>query len=131
VRIEEKCWCSLLLLFVICPPALSQAVTVASDGANGPANVSWIMEQETVAPLQLAADGQAPSPPPRTSDKPAQKPYGWHIAIYPALGWAPIFGTSVTLPPLPGQPIGTPGPSGSTSSSFNGAFFGGGAIRKG
>src|SRR5947199_10795391 len=39
----------------------------------------------------------------------------WHIAIYPALAWAPIFGTSATLP-------AQPSPSGSTSSSLNGLF---------
>ena len=130
MELEEKCW-SLLLLFIFCPPALPQAVTVAGDGNNGSANISWTMEQETFAPLELATDGQAPSPPPQTSGTPAQKPYGWNLAIYPALAWAPIFGASVTLPPVPSQPIETPGPSGSTSSSFNGAFFGGARVEKG
>ena len=130
MELEEKCW-SLFLLFIFCPPALPQTVTVAGGGNNGPANISWAMEQETVAPLQLATDGQAPSPPPQTSGTPAQKPYSWHIAIYPVLAWAPIFGASVTLPPLPSQPIATPGPSGSTSSSFNGAYFGGVRFEKG
>ena len=130
MELEEKCW-SLFLLFIFCPPALPQAVTIAGDGNTGSANISWTMEQETVAPLQLAPDGQAPSPPPQTSGTPAQKPYSWHIAIYPVLAWAPIFGASVTLPPLPGQPIAAPGPSGSTSGSFNGAYFGGARFEKG
>jgi hypothetical protein len=131
VKLEEKCWCSLLLLFIFCRPALPQAVTVAGDGSNGSANISWTMEQGTVAALQLATDGQAPSPPPQTSGTPAQKPYGWHIAIYPALAWVPIFGASVTLPSPPSQPIATLGPSGSTSSSLDGAFFGGARFEKG
>ncbi len=130
MELEEKCW-SLLLLFIFCPSALPQAVTVAGDGNNGSTNFSWTMEQETVAPLQLATNGQAPSPPPQTSGKAAPKPYGWNVAIYPALAWVPIFGASVTLPPVPSQPIETPGPSGSTSSSFNGAFFGGARVEKG
>ena len=109
----------------------SQAVTVADNGNHGFVNVPSTVPLEPVAPLQLSADGQTPSPPPQTSDKPAQKPYGWHIAIYPALAWAPIFGASVTLPPVPSQPIASPGPSGSTSSSFNGAFFGGARFEKG
>jgi hypothetical protein len=45
--------------------------------------------------------------------------------------WVPIFGASVTLPSAPSQPIATPGPSGSTSSSLNGAFFGGARFEKG
>ena len=130
VEIEEKCR-SLLLLFIFCTPALPQAVTVAGGGNNGSENISWTMAQETVAPFMLATDGQTPSPPPQTSGTPAQKPYGWKVAIYPALAWVPIFGTSVTLPPVPSQPIETPGPSGSTSSSFNGAFFGGARVEKG
>ncbi len=87
--------------------------------------------QESAGPSQLEANSKVPSPPSQTPDKPAQKPYGWHIAIYPALAWVPVFGTSVTLPSLPSQPISTPGPSGSTSNSFNGAFFGGARIEKG
>ena len=122
---------SLFLLFILCPPVFSQAVTVADDGNHGSINVPSTVPEEPVAPLQLATDGQSPSPPAQTSDKPAPKPYGWNVAIYPALAWAPIFGASVTLPPVPSQPIETPGPSGSTSSSFNGAFFGGARVEKG
>ncbi len=90
-----------------------------------------VAAQESMTPGQPAANSEAPSPPSQTPDKPAQKPYGWHIAIYPALAWVPVFGTSVTLPSLPSQPISTPGPSGSASGSFNGAFFGGARIEKG
>jgi len=131
VKIQEERLCSLLLLFISLPQALSQAVTVAGDRTNGSANISGTMQQEAVAPLYLATDGEAPSPPPQTAGTPAEKPYGWHIAIYPVLAWAPVFGASVTLPPLPSQPIATPGPSGSTSGSLNGAYFGGARIEKG
>lgn len=128
MELEEKCW-FLLLLFIFCPPAFPQAVTGAGDGNNG--FTSWTMEPETVAPLQLTTDAQAPSPLPQTSGTPAQRPYSWHITIYPVLAWAPIFGASVTLPLIPGQPIATPSPSGSTSSSLNGAYFGGARFEKG
>jgi hypothetical protein len=70
------------------------------------------------------------SPAPQTPAKSEDPPYGWHTAIYLALAWVPIFGTSVTLPPLPSQPI-APGPSGSTNSSFNGAYFGGARVERG
>ena len=129
MKLEKECWCLLLLPFISCPPALPQAVTVAGDGNNGSANISLTVEQEAVAPLNLATGGEAPSPPPQTPGP--QKPYGWHIAIYPVLAWAPVFGVSVTLPSLPSQPIATPGPSGSASSSLNGAYFGGTRLEKG
>jgi hypothetical protein len=82
------------------------------------------MEQEAVAPFQPLTDGEGPSPLPQTADSPAQTPYGWHIAIYPALAWAPLFGSSVTLP-------GQPAPSGSTSSSLNGLYAAGARFEKG
>lgn len=128
---EEKCWCSLFLLFILCPPVFSQAITAADYGNHGFLNVPSTVPEQPVAPLQLATDDQTPSAPRQTSARPVPKPYGWHIAIYPALAWAPIFGTSVTLPPVPSQPIETPGPSASTSSSLNGAFFGGARVEKG
>jgi hypothetical protein len=124
VKIEDRYSCSLLLLFVLCPPALPQTVTVFRDGTKASANIAWTTEPETVAPVQLTSDGEALSPPPQTAGTPAEKPYGWHIAIYPALAWAPIFGTSVTLP-------GQPSPSGSTSSSLNGLFAAGARFEKG
>jgi hypothetical protein len=131
VKLEEKCWFALFLLLIVCPPVLPQTVSVADDENSGSAGISWTGKQERVGPLQLAIDNQASPPPLQTSAEPKQKPYGWNIAIYPALACAAIFGTSVTLPPSPphpGQPIVTP--SGSTDSSLNGAFFGD-AFRKG
>jgi hypothetical protein len=103
VKREEKCWCSLFFLFVLCPPMFSLACTGADDGNNGSVNVLANVPEEPVAPPQLSTNGQAVSATPQTSDKPAQKPYGWNIAVYPALAWVPIFGTSVTLPP-PAEP---------------------------
>src|SRR3954454_940188 len=89
------------------PPAPPQAVAGAGNGTNRSAYIARRMAQATVAPIQLTTDGEAPSTPPQRAEMPAEKPYGWHMAIYPALAWAPTFGTSVTLP-------GQPNPSGST-----------------
>lgn len=124
MRIEEKYWCSLVLLLVFCPPAPSQAFSVAGGGANAPAKVSWSLEKKTVAPIWLTTDDEAPSPPPQTSGAPAETPYGWHIAIYPAMAWAPLYGSSVTLP-------GQPPPSGSTPSSLNGLYAAGARFEMG
>jgi hypothetical protein len=131
MKCEEKCWCSLFLLIIFCPPVFSKALAVADDRNSASINISSTEPEKPVAPLEPGTDGQAPSPPPQTSDKSAQKPYGWHIAIYPVLAWAPVFGASVTLPSLPSQPIATPGPSGSASGSLNGAYFGGVRVERG
>lgn len=54
----------------------------------------------------------------------------WKVAIYPVLGWAPVFGASVNFPNAPNAPS-LPGGgtsitgSGTTSSSFNGAALAG------
>jgi len=124
VKIKYVCWFWLLLLFILCSPALPQAFTVAGDGTNTSANIAWTIEPATVSPILLTTDGEAPPPTPQTAGTPAEKPYGWNIAIYPALAWAPIFGTSVTLP-------GQPSPSGSTSSSLNGLYAAGARFEKG
>ena len=122
-------WWPFLLLLVSFSQALPQAITAANDGSGGPADIFEIAHC-TVAPLEAATDGQASSSAPQTPAKSEERPYGWHTAIYPALAWVPIFGTSVTLPPLPSHPI-APGPSGSTNSSFNGAYFGGARFERG
>jgi len=126
VKIEERCWCSLLLL-ILCPAALPQDIAIAVDRTDASANISWTMERGTVAPIQRTTDGEVPSPSPQTAGTAQEKPYGWHIAIYPAMAWAPIFGASVTLPGFPDQP----GPSGSTSSSLNGLFAAGARFEMG
>jgi len=93
-------------MFAICLPVLPQTLSARA-----------------IAPF----DGQASSPPPQTATAPPPKPYGWDIAIYPALAWAPIFGSGITLPPTPSNPIA---PTGTTTRSFNGAFFGGARVEK-
>jgi hypothetical protein len=107
----------LVLVFALCTPSFSQVAT------GSPATIA-----STNEPNKFAED-DPPSPIPQSTGESEEKPYGWKIAIYPVLAWAPFFGTSVTLPPLPGQPIVAP--SGSTDSSLNGAYFGGGRFEKG
>jgi hypothetical protein len=131
VKRKESCWCSLLLLLIVRPSLFSQAVTVADEGNNDSVSISSTVLEKPVARLNAGTDGQAAPPAPKTANNSAQEPYGWHTAIYPVLAWAPIFGASVTLPPLPSQPIATPGPSGNTSGSLNGAYFGGARVEKG
>jgi len=119
-----------LFLLTLCSPALTQ--TVATPGADGNAAVnaeSVIGESKILSPLSESDDQPSPQHSPNSNNS-SQKPYGWKIAIYPALVWAPIFGAGVTVPPLPSQPI-APGPSGSTDSSLNGAYFGGARIERG
>jgi hypothetical protein len=95
---------------------------VADGGTDGSSNFSWTMGPEPGAPVQSPADGGSGSPPAPTG--PALEPYGWHIALYPAEAWAPIFGSSVTLP-------GQPAPSGSTSTALNGLFAAGARFERG
>jgi hypothetical protein len=121
-------WWLFVLLLGAYSQALPQAITAANDG-NGGANISETAHG-TVATPEPATDPQASHPASQTPANSEERPYGWHTAIYPALAWVPIFGTSVTLPPLPSQPI-APGQSGSTSGSFNGAYFGGARFEKG
>lgn len=90
---------------------------VAGDGGDGSAAGSVAMARDPGNSLML--DDQ-----PTT----AEKPYPWHVAIYPVLAWVPIFGASIDLPPTPTNPIVS---SGSTTSSFNGAYFGGARVEKG
>lgn len=126
MALGQQCLRYLLPLVIVCIPALAQTVTPPE--VNGTANVSWDLRQGAAAFLDSEAESQGADPAPETL---AQKPYGWRIAVYPVLAWAPVFGASVTLPPLPSQPITTPGPSGSTASSLNGAFFGGARFETG
>src|SRR5215475_12815154 len=116
----------LLCLFLLCSHAFPQTQPVSIEGNSDAENLgATTAAQPTLAFLTPEADGRALPPPPQTPNKPRKEPYGWRIAIYPGLVWAPVFGTSVTLPPAPSQPITMPGPSGSTDSSLNAAYFGG------
>jgi hypothetical protein len=123
---EKKCSYLLILLIVFCSRMLPQSGTVANDVNNGSANLSWTAVHDTNAPVLFATDGQASPPLPQA---PEAQPYGWHIALYPVLAWAPIFGVRFTLPPIVGTPIEAP--SGNTSGSLNGAYFGGARLEKG
>jgi hypothetical protein len=121
-------WWLFLLLLGTYSQAFSQAITAANDGSGGPTNNSETAHRAVATP-ELATEAQASPPASKTAATSEERPYGWHTAIYPALAWVPIFGTSVTLPPQPSQPIA--GPTGSTSGSFNGAYFGGARFEQG
>jgi len=127
-------WWPYLFLLVSFSQALPQAITAVDSG--GPTDNLEVAHSSpgfapfTVAPLEDATDGAVSSAAAQATAKPADRPYGWHTTIYPALAWVPIFGTSVDLPPLPSHPT-APGPSGSTSSSLNGAYFGGARFEMG
>ena len=115
-----------LCVFLICPIAFSQQSPLSIEEMSGAEDIGTMTAAEpTPGSLTLETDGRALPPSPQTPNKPRKEPYGWRIAIYPALVWAPVFGTSITLPPAPSQPITTPGPSGTTDSSLNAAYFGG------
>jgi len=49
------------------------------------------------------------------------------VSIYPVLVWVPAFSATTNVPPYPDTPGGPdlPGGSGSTSTSFDGAFLAG------
>jgi hypothetical protein len=126
---DQKWCCLIVFIFAFCSTAFPQAITLASDANDGAGYVSSSVQPETFAPHESATDSGAPSVPAEASAGAGREPYGWDIAVYPALAWVPIFGSSVTLPPLPSNPI-APGPSGSTNNSFNGAYFGGARIEK-
>jgi hypothetical protein len=129
MRAEKKCLYLVILLIVFCSRLLAQSDTVANDGSDNTANLSWVAAQGIVAPLAFARNDQVSSSPPQTPENKAQQTYPWRIGVYPVLAWAPIFGVSFTLPPVPSNPIETP--SGSTSGSLNGAYFGGARLEQG
>ena len=115
--------CFLLLVSASFSQALPQAISAVNSG--GPTD-SIEVAHATVDPLAAATDNSESSA--AQAAKSADRPYGWHIAVYPALAWVPIFGTSVTLPPHPSNPIS--GPTSTTSGSFNAAYFGGARFEK-
>jgi len=128
MTLDRLLWWPFLLLFVACSQARPQAIAAANDGSGGATNNSESTHRTIVTPEPIT-DAEASPPAPQAPAYSEERLYGWHTAIYPALAWVPIFGTSVTLPPLPSQPIA--GPTGSTSGSFNGAYFGGARFEKG
>jgi len=102
--------------------------TVTNSDSGGSDKVSWNVPHGSLLPLERASEDQSSSAT-STSQEQEKKAYGWDIAIYPVLAWAPVFGVGVTLPPVASNPIAPP-PSASVSSSLNGAYFGGARIEK-
>jgi hypothetical protein len=130
MKARSRWWGLPIFLYVLCSlPLHPQAITVSENAINRAENPLFTAEPEAIAPPELMTGGQETPAPPHTAAEPAKEPYGWHYAIYPALAWAPIFGASVTLPPSPSHPIEPA--SGTTDTSFNGAYFGGARIEKG
>jgi hypothetical protein len=103
--------------------AVPEPALVWAEPALAVPEPALVWAEPALVAAEPAFDGQGSSPAP-------ERPYGWRIAIYPAMAWVPIFGTSVSLPPAPSHPT-APGASGSTNSSFNGAYFGGGRFEMG
>jgi hypothetical protein len=122
---DERCFCWLFVLLVLCSPAFSQTLAVSNDSSPAIAG-----DGTTIMTASLEADDQT-STPAKTPVNSPPKPYGWGIAIYPVMAWAPVFGTGVTLPPTTSQPPTESGPSGSTDGALNGAYFGGARFERG
>ena len=116
-----------VLFFFACSQALPQAVTAANIARNETPNnfetAPWAVMSPAPVPPEPLSDDQDSSPA-------QDPPFGWGIAVYPALAWLPFFGADVSLPPVPSQPT-APGPSGSTSGALNGAYFGGARFERG
>lgn len=117
----------LFFILIFSSPLFPQSSAV-TDSDSGSETVSWNEPREGLTLLERANQGQTPAATPTTQNQ-EKKAYGWDIAIYPALAWAPVFGVGVTLPPVASNPI-APAPSASVSSGLNGAYFGGARIEK-
>jgi hypothetical protein len=126
MRSDQTYWYLLFIILILNSPLFAQSIMAADSGIGESDRISWTVPPEGLTPLERASQGQMPSAS-STSQKPEERPYGWDIAIYPALVWAPIFGVGITLPPSPSHPIAS---SANVSSSFNGAYFGGARIEK-
>lgn len=123
----DQTYSSLFFILIFSTSLFPQSYAV-TDSDSGSERASWNEPHESLTPLERANQYQTPAAT-TTSQKQEKKAYGWDIAIYPALAWAPVFGVGVTLPPVASNPI-APAPSASVSSSFNGAYFGGARIEK-
>ena len=130
----------LWLMFVLFPflfwsTAFPQSLVLSNHDSGDSDKITWSSTESATTGVLGAERGgqtstQTSAQPSRAPESPAERPFEWGIAIYPGMVWAPVFGASVTLPPLPSQPI-APGPSGSTDASLNAAYFGGARIEKG
>ncbi len=81
--------------------------------------VAWLLlgTPSLVSAQATAPQGQA-----------AEAEEGWTVAIYPVVGWLPLFGASLDLPAFPDVP-GDGGASLTTESSLEGAFLAGVAVQ--
>jgi hypothetical protein len=126
VRLDQTySWLFFVLIFS--SPLFPQSSAVPDSDSGRSENVSWNEPYGSLTPLEQDSQGQTPVA--TSTSRPEKRPYGWDIAIYPALAWAPVFGVGFTLPPVVSNPI-APAPSASVSSTFNGAYFGGARIEK-
>jgi len=125
MKLVARYWLPLLFFVALgTSPLFPQANAVAGDGDSGTAKPDSTILAALAPPKLATFDGGSSAP----SQPPEKPPYGWKIAVYPVMGWAPIFGTSVTLPPRPSNPIVV---TESTTSSLNGAYFGGARVELG
>ncbi|HEY6507927.1 MAG TPA: hypothetical protein VIY56_07925 [Vicinamibacterales bacterium] len=58
----------------------------------------------------------------------APPPRAWTVAIYPVIGWLPLFGASLDVPAVPEIP-GDGGASVTVDSSWDSAYLAGGAVQ--
>jgi hypothetical protein len=126
MKSDKRRW-TILVILASCSPVLPQNLILTGNEINNSTTVSSVAELKYSSTVSVAAEKRASSGSPSQGN--SDRPYGWDIAVYPAMAWAPIFGVSVNLPATPTNPI-APGPSGSTNTSFNGAYFGGARIEK-
>lgn len=122
-------------LFLFCLVlTLSLGVALSAQTPGG-------LDGQTVSEASLAAEmdsaamlagepgtGPTGAPDPKTTSQDQPDPNKLKVAIYPVLGWAPIFGANIHLPDTPSTPGGG---SGSTNNSFNGAALFGLTVEKG
>ena len=83
--------------------------------------------------LPKAVDLTPRARPIESQDQTATASNNTKVSVYPILLWVPAFTATTVVPAFPDAPGGPdlPGASGSTSSSFNGAYLGGVSIEKG
>lgn len=69
-----------------------------------------------------------PSSAQTTAPEQAPPPRAWTVAIYPVIGWIPLFGASLDLPSVPEIP-GDGGASVTIDSSWDSAYLAGAAVQ--
>lgn len=122
------------LLFAVNAPAraleddstrTNSAVAEASDSGSKALIASDAAPDATAMPLPLPSPA-GPQPPSSPSDEDYDK---WKVAIYPILGWAPLFRANTDFN-LPNGPSGGISGAGNTNWSINGAALFGVDISK-